>query len=126
MQTTVRDTLKLKITNTNQGEVLMNQRLITGLKSAEKLLLKWGVTHEQIQVILPTEENNLEVRISHLLNIHAALRTIFSNEDNVYGFMSRTNNNTFFNGRSPISIIASGSLSDLKEVREKVESLVLS
>ncbi|MFS1904043.1 hypothetical protein BCU43_022540 [Vibrio lentus] len=104
----------------------MNKRLATGLKSAETLLLKWGATHEQIQVILPTEEGNLEVRISHILNIHATLRTIFSNKDNVYGFMSHINNSTFFNGRSPISIIASGSLSDLKEVREKVESLVLS
>lgn len=104
----------------------MNQRLATGLKSAETLLLKWGATHEQIQVILPTEENNLEVRISHILNIHATLRTIFSNEDNVYGFMSHANNNTFFNGRSPIRIIASGRLSDLQEVREKIENLILS
>lgn len=103
----------------------MNQRLATGLKSAKILLFKWGVPHEQIQVILPTIEENLEVRISHLLNIHAALRTLFSNENNVYGFMSRTNNNTFFNGRSPISIIASGRLSDLQEVRNKIDSLVL-
>ncbi|CAH6855498.1 conserved hypothetical protein [Vibrio chagasii] len=103
----------------------MNQRLVTGLKSAETLLLKWGATHEQIQVILPTEVDNLEVRISHILNIHATLRTIFSNEDNVYGFMGHANNNTFFNGRSPIRIIASGRLSDLQEVREKIEILVL-
>ncbi|CDT48957.1 MULTISPECIES: hypothetical protein [Vibrio] len=104
----------------------MNQKLAIGLKYAETLLLKWGATHEQIQVILPTEEGNLEIRISHILNIHTALRAIFSNEDNVYGFMSHTNNNTFFNGRSPTSIIASGRLSDLQEVREKIESLVLS
>ncbi|RPF13344.1 hypothetical protein [Vibrio crassostreae] len=104
----------------------MSQRLSTGLKSAETLLLKWGATHEQIPVILPTEEDNLEVRISHILNIHATLRTIFSNEANVYGFMCHANNNTFFNGRSPIRIIASGRLSDLQEVREKIESLVLS
>ena len=104
----------------------MNQRLAAGLKSGEKLLFRWGATHEQVQTILPTTVGHLEVRISHLLNIHAALRTIFSNEDNVYGFMSRTNNNTFFNGRSPIRIIASGRLSDLQEVREKIESLVLS
>ena len=104
----------------------MDNRLATGLKSAETLLLKWGATHEQIQVILPTEEDNLEVRISHILNIHATLRTIFSNEANVYGFMCHANNNTFFNGRSPIRIIASGRLSDLQEVREKIESLVLS
>ena len=103
----------------------MNQRLASGLKSAETLLLKWGATHEQIQVILPTEENNLEVRISHLLNIHAALRAIFSNEDNVYGFMGHTNNNTFFNGRSPTSIIASGRLSDLQAVRDEIDNLVL-
>ncbi|MCG9694962.1 hypothetical protein L1D55_25205 [Vibrio sp. Isolate22] len=104
----------------------MSQRLSTGLKSAETLLLKWGATHEQIPVILPTEEDNLEVRISHILNIHATLRTIFSNEANVYGFMCHANNNTFFNGRSPIRIIASGRLSDLQEVREKIESFVLS
>ncbi|MFA0251118.1 hypothetical protein AB4480_16655 [Vibrio sp. 10N.261.45.A4] len=104
----------------------MNQRLATGLKSAETLLLKWGATHDQIQIVLPIEEDSLEVRISHILNIHATLRTIFSNEANIYDFMSHTNNNTFFNGRSPTSIIASGRLSDLQEVREKIESLVLS
>ncbi|KPM00665.1 hypothetical protein [Vibrio splendidus] len=103
----------------------MSQRLASGLKAAETLLLKWGATHEQIQVILPTEEDSLEVRISHILNIHATLRTIFSNEDNVYGFMSHANNNIFFNGRSPTSIIVSGHLSDLQEVRDEIDNLVL-
>lgn len=107
------------------GEVPMNQRLATGLKSAETLLLKWGATHEQVQVILPNEESNIEIRISHLLNIHATLRIIFNNQDNIYGFMSHTNNDTFFYGRSPLSIIASGRLSDLQDVRENIDNLIL-
>ncbi|WP_435248159.1 hypothetical protein ACMAZD_00535 [Vibrio sp. nBUS_14] len=80
----------------------MNQKLVSGLKSTERLLLKWGATHEQIQVILPTEEDSLEVRISNLLSIHAILRAIFSDEDNVYGFMSHTNNNTSSSGEAQL------------------------
>ncbi|MEZ9205064.1 hypothetical protein AB4151_22150 [Vibrio splendidus] len=103
----------------------MNQRLATGLKSAETLLLKWGATNEQVQAILPNEDDSLEVRVSHLLNIHATLRIIFSNQNNIYGFMSHTNNNSFFYGRSPLSIIASGRLSDLQDVRERIDNLIL-
>ncbi|MEZ8745323.1 hypothetical protein AB4189_16655 [Vibrio sp. 10N.286.49.E1] len=103
----------------------MNQRLATGLKSAETLLLKWGATNEQVQAILPNEDDSLEVRVSHLLNIHATLRIIFSNQNNIYGFMSHTNNNSFFYGRSPLSTIASGRLSDLQDVRERIDNLIL-
>lgn len=37
-------------------------------------------------------------RISLVLNIHASLRTIFDNPDNVYGFPSMNNHNPFFDG----------------------------
>jgi hypothetical protein len=43
-------------------------------------------------------------RLSLLLNIHYALRTVFSNPVNVYGYMKMTNNNAPFSGHSPVSI----------------------
>ena len=47
---------------------------------------------------------DLETRIGLLLNIHQALRTLFSNPDNVYGYLSMVNNNPPFNGQKPIEI----------------------
>jgi hypothetical protein len=45
---------------------------------------------------------DLMTRMSLILNIHQALRLIFNNPENVYGFMSMKNNNPFFNGSRPI------------------------
>ena len=61
-------------------------------------------------------------RISRVLHIHAALRTIFSNPDNVYGFMTM-NNNAGFEGSSPLKLIESGSLEELASVAERAQSL---
>ena len=43
-------------------------------------------------------------RLSLLLNIHHALRIVFSNPENVYGYMKIANNNAPFNGQSPVSV----------------------
>ena len=47
---------------------------------------------------------DLEMRLGLLLNIHQALRMLFSNPDNVYGYLSMDNNNTPFNGQKPIEV----------------------
>ena len=62
-------------------------------------------------------------RLSYLANIHHALRLVFSNPDNVYGFMGMVNNNSYFNGRTPLSIISTGNFGSLYEVFKRIDSM---
>lgn len=62
-------------------------------------------------------------RISYLLNIHAVLRILFENPENVYGFVRLPNNNPFFNGKAPIEILSTGLMSALYEVHRHLDAL---
>ena len=110
-----------------------------GLKAAYAILEKWGCTQEQAMSILrlpkatfyryakqPEEarlnDDQLE-RLSYLVNIHAHLRMIFENPENQYGFMSMKNNNPYFNGRSPLEVIATGSFAALYETHKRIDAL---
>jgi len=62
-------------------------------------------------------------RISFMLNIHAALRTVFDNPDNVYGFPSKVNHNDFFNGRTPLEILSQGDMISLYETFRRINAL---
>ncbi len=112
----------------------------TGLKAAVNILDKWNATSEQVQAILRISRAtyfkakkaglgaiNLDSdqldRISVILNIHAALRIIFDNPDNVYGFMKMVNNNVFFNGRSPLESMSNGSFLALYETFRRIDAL---
>lgn len=106
---------------------------------ANNILQKWGCTIDEKQAILGLthtsylhfQQNNDSValsneqldRISYLANIHQSLRVIFSNKENVYGFMNMKNNNSFFNGNSPLSLISSGSIDTLHEVFKRIDAM---
>jgi hypothetical protein len=62
-------------------------------------------------------------RISIVLNLHAAMRTLFENPANVYGFMARPKVNPFFDGRAPLDVIAQGSMEDFVETYRRITSL---
>ncbi len=62
-------------------------------------------------------------RLSYLLNIHQALRTLFGNPENVYGFVRMANHNAFFNGASPMDIMTGGTVAALYEVHRQLDSL---
>ena len=62
-------------------------------------------------------------RLSYLLNIHQALRTLFGNRENVYGFVRMANHNNFFNGATPMDIMSSGTVGALYEVHRQLDSL---
>ncbi|QXI29957.1 antitoxin Xre-like helix-turn-helix domain-containing protein [Pseudomonas vanderleydeniana] len=62
-------------------------------------------------------------RISLILNVHGALRTIFDNPENVYGFPRMTNDNDFFEGRTPLEIMATGSFINLYETFRRIDAL---
>lgn len=103
------------------------------------IIEKWGCSELQKQTILGvskgtfaqyhSEPTNIELtgdqleRISYLANIHSSLRLIFSNPKNVYGFMNMENNNPYFNGRSPLSLICSGNFGILYEVYKRIDSM---
>jgi hypothetical protein len=112
---------------------------VKGLKAVINILDKWGCSAEQAQAILRLpkatfyryrsnpEKAKLDrdqlTRLSYLLNMHQALRIVFENKDNVYGFMSKKNHNPFFNGRAPLDVIQGGDFSDLYETYKRIDTL---
>lgn len=120
----------------DERSLLSVQQTSTALRIAIKILQLWEVperersvilgfgrsdlTEDQIQGSLSQEQRN---RISLILDIHATLRSVLSNPANQYGFMRMRNNNTFFNGRTPLEIIGSGDFKALYETWHRIKSL---
>lgn len=129
----------MQMSAVSEQKVDKQQAATIGVKTALAILDKWGASPEQSQGILQlsratwyklrkdpaaaTLNHDQLERISYLLNIHAALRTIFDNPENVYGFMAMDNHNPFFNGRSPLHIIGTGSFGALYEVHKRLDAL---
>lgn len=112
---------------------------ISGLKAAFNILDKWRCTAEQAQAILrlpkatyykyrnDPESARLDrdqlARISYLLNMHQALRIVFENPENVYGFMRKRNHNPYFHGRAPLEVIGNGDFAALYETFRRIDTL---
>jgi len=112
-----------------------------GLRTAVAILDKWGATGEQGEAILRVSHSTYArakrkdglasisldrdqlTRVSFVLNIHAALRTIFDNPDNLYGFMRMPNDNAFFLGRSPLEVMGSGDIVAVYETFRRIDVL---
>ncbi|MCD9498992.1 MbcA/ParS/Xre antitoxin family protein [Photobacterium carnosum] len=112
---------------------------MAGFKAADNILSSWGCTAQQSQHILKLSKSSYHKfkatpettklsddqleRVSYLLNMHQALRIVFSNPVNISHFMGMKNNNDYFSGRSPLEIIESGKFGDLYEVARRVDAL---
>jgi len=114
---------------------------VTGLRAAVSILEKWKATSDQACRILRISRSTYTrarqrdpdwavaldadqmQRISFVLNIHATLRLVFDNPNNVYGFTSMANDNEFFNGRSPLEIMAQGDMISLYETFRRIDML---
>lgn len=112
-----------------------------GLQAAVTLLDKWQASGDQACRILrisrstqararqrePGWSVSLDAdqlqRVSFILNIHAALRLVFDNPENVYGFVAMANDNEFFNGRSPLEVMAQGDMISLYETFRRLDAL---
>ncbi|WP_252108649.1 MULTISPECIES: antitoxin Xre-like helix-turn-helix domain-containing protein [unclassified Halomonas] len=111
-----------------------------GLKTAVRILDKWQASNEQGEAILRVSHSTYArarrgdlteikldsdqlTRVSYLLNIHAALRMLFENPENVYGFVSMANHNPYFNGRTPLDVIGGGDFAALYETFKRLDSL---
>jgi hypothetical protein len=124
-----------------QPHVFSKEQCAAGLRAAVAILEKWRASADQACRILrisrsthvranqqdPAWSVNLDAdqmqRISFVLNIHAALRLIFDNPDNVYGFPAMANHNEFFNGRCPLEIMAQGDMISLYETFRRIDAL---
>lgn len=116
------------------------QAAAIGLRTAMNIMERWGATREQMGKVLRVSASTLARskaangegakldddqldRISYVLNIHAALRTLFENPTNLYGFIALPNKNDFFNGRSPLEVISDGSFASLYETHRHIDGL---
>lgn len=110
-----------------------------GLKTVFVILERWQLSSEQQMQVLQLSRSayykhkkdpsgaslsrDQLLRISYLLNIHAALRTLFDNPENQQGFMAMPNQHPFFNGATPIQLIGSGDFGALYEVHKHIDGL---
>ena len=111
---------------------------LVGLRTALNILAKWKTSTEQAGNILRVSRSTISrartdkavsldedqlKRVSLVLNIHSALRMLFDNPANVYGFMQMKNHNEFFNGRSPLEVVQNGDMIALYETFRRIDSL---
>lgn len=113
----------------------VSETSLKGLMTSLEILKRWGANDSQAVSILNISSAELAklssckvlseqlVRISYILNIHAALRTLFNNQSNVCGFMTMKNHSSFFEGKTPLAFIASGELAALEQVAEHLTAL---
>ena len=124
-----------------QAQEFTRSHCVTGLRAAVTVLEKWNATAEQACRILRISRStytrakqrdaewsvSLDTdqmqRISFVLNIHAALRLVFDNPENVYGFPDMKNDNEFFNGRAPLEIMSQGDMISLYETFRRINVL---
>lgn len=130
------------MSTTDKAKAISKNKNAVGLRAAIRILDKWSASAKQACAILRISSStygraknaddntwsvNLDIdamqRISFILNIHSALRLIFDNPDNVYGFVGMKNDNEFFNGRAPIEIMAQGDIVSLYETFKRIDSL---
>ncbi len=62
---------------------------------------------------------DLKARLSNLMGIHKALRTIFTETDRGYGWIGRPNE--AFGGASALDVMLAGELTDIMRVRRYVD-----
>lgn len=119
---------------------LNQQQATTGLKVAVRIMSAWCATPGQVCKILRISPSTFrrasrglacgarldadqQERIGLVLGIHGQLRATFSNQENVQGFPRLKNFNAFFDGRSPVEIMAQGDMISLYETYKRIERL---
>lgn len=121
-----------KITEINTDQVH------AAFKAVLNILHKWRCSTEEMQTLLGLKRStlfkyksmpekasispDLTERLSYLLNIHAALRILFSNPVSVYGWVRKPNYAPFFNGKSAMDIMLQGRVVDLWAVASRLNA----
>src|SRR5690606_26859424 len=110
-----------------------------GLRTAVQIMERWNATQDDMARILRVSRSSINRaksklesitldddqldRISYVLNIHAALRTLFDNPENVTGFMTTENRNAVFNGRTPLEVTVNGGYVGLYGTHRRIDAL---
>ena len=113
---------------------VMAEMTTAGLKAVLAILCRWECSALQQATILGISKssyykyrqapekarlNDAQIeRLSLILNIHASLRTLFENPDNVYGFMQMPNKNGQYKVKTPLAYISDGLLASLKDTEQ--------
>ena len=113
------------------------EHLIAALKAFFALAEKWQLTSNQARILLgqPSERtffnwkmgkvgrpsHDTMSRLGYLLGIHKALRVLFSNPENLYGWVGRENDD--FGGQAPLDRMLAGDVTDLAYVRQYLDSV---
>ena len=107
----------------------------TLFKAALNLFRLWGVNDEQASVILDVPRRTYarwkagevgrisrdgQARLSNLMGIHKALRTIFREPTRAYAWIKSPNET--FEGRSALAVMLGGELTDLMRVRRYLDA----
>ncbi len=121
-----------------QSSPLNNEQVQTAFRVVLNIFDKWHCTTDEALTLLGLKRStwfkyksspekasfspDLIERISYLLNIHAALRILFSNQESVYGWVRKPNKAPFYNGRSAMDIMMQGRVVDLWAVASRLNA----
>ena len=113
---------------TLQVAAFSKDQCTTGLRAAVNILDKWQATTEQAcRILRISRSTHARAKLRNAdwsVSLDpAALRLIFDNPENTYGFPGMPNHNEFFNGRSPLEVMAQGDMISLYETFRRIDSL---
>lgn len=117
--------------------LISNQELSSFLALVEK----WGWSSREAAQAIAIDEglysdlkrtlvseglnDDQQLRVYYLLAIDSLLHDLFSNPENIYGFINMSNDNNYFNGKSPKEKILGQPTIELKETLTRIKTLVL-
>ncbi|MBL7481143.1 MbcA/ParS/Xre antitoxin family protein [Legionella bononiensis] len=118
--------------------LLAKEHIQTAFKVVLNIFDKWHCTTEEALILLGLKRStwfkyknspenasfshDITERISYILNIHAALRILFSNQDSVYQWVRKPNMAPFYNGRSAMDVMLQGRVVDLWAVASRLNA----
>ena len=126
-----------KMTVSPQPGIAKKDMAKAGMKAVFVLKDLWNLSHGQTKALLgmPAQRtydrwktgeighvsHDLLDRLSYIAGIHKALRMLYRNPDNIYGWITAPNRQ--FGGQPPIDRMTAGSLTDLAFVRAHLDTL---
>lgn len=119
---------------------LTSEQCSVGLRTALRIIDAWKATPSQacriLRISLSTFRRaargsgcgakldlDQQQRIGLVIGIHGFLRATFTNQENVRGFPGFKNENSFFDGRTPLEVMAQGDLISLYETYRHIEQM---
>ncbi|MEY8239588.1 MAG: hypothetical protein RPT25_04530 [Cycloclasticus sp.] len=111
-----------------------------GINAVNNIFIKWGFTLEEKLAFLGLSEpeyilisdpkkavnlsDELNKRISYILNIYECLHVLFSNPENRYNFLKLSNNSNLFSGISPVEyMVKRGTTSALSDIYHYIDGM---